>query len=111
MERDRLTASGVWRQVQSDIVASDNGYVVFDDTVLDKNHSRHIESVRWQYSGNAHDVIRGIGLVNCIYVNSETQQFWVIDFRLFDPETDGKGKIDHVLIMLSLKMERRLFNN
>lgn len=52
MERERLTASGVWNQVKSDIVASNDGYVVFDDTVLDKHYSRHIESVRWQYSGN-----------------------------------------------------------
>jgi hypothetical protein len=101
LERERLTASVVWGQVKSDIVTSDDGYVVFDDTVLDKNHSRHIESVRWQYSGNAHGVIRGIGLVNCIYVNPETQQFWVIDFRIFDPEKDGKGKIDHVQDMLN----------
>ena len=101
LERERLTASGVWLQVKSDIAPSENGYVVFDDTVLDKSHSRHIESVRWQYSGNAHGVIRGIGLVNCIYVNPETEQFWVIDFRIFDPEKDGKGKADHVHDMLN----------
>lgn len=99
LERDRVTASSVWSHIKSDIVYSEHGYLVFDDTVLDKSHSRHIESVRWQYSGNAHQVIRGIGLVNCIYINPETQQFWVIDFRIFDPEKDGKGKADHVTDM------------
>ncbi len=101
LERERLTASDVWLQVKADIVVSDQGFVVFDDTVLDKSHSRHIESVRWQYSVNAHGVIRGIGLVNCIYVNPETEQFWVIDFRIFDPDKDGKGKADHVKDMLN----------
>ena len=101
LERNRLTASNVWSQVKADIIESDDGYLVFDDTVLDKSHSRRIESVRWQYSGNAHKVIRGIGLVNCIYVNPETKQFWVIDFRIFDPEKDGKGKVDHVAEMLT----------
>ena len=100
LKRDRLTASDVWRHVQSDIVPSDSGFIVFDDTILDKSHSRHIESVRWQYSGNAHEVIRGIGLVNCIYVNPETEQFWVIDFRIFDPDKDGKSKADHVCDMI-----------
>ena len=100
LERERLTASNVWKQVKAEIVESDDGYIVFDDTVLDKTHSRKIDSVRWQYSGNAHKVIRGIGLVNCIYVNPETKQFWVIDFRIFDPEKDGKGKVDHVAEML-----------
>ena len=101
LERNRLTASNVWSQVKADIIESDDGYLVFDDTVLDKSHSRRIESVRWQFSGNAHKVIRGIGLVNCIYVNPETKQFWVIDFRIFDPEKDGKGKVDHVAEMLT----------
>lgn len=100
LKDSRLTAKGVWRQVKDDIVVSDAGYIVFDDTVLDKSHSRHIESVRWQYSGNAHQVIRGVGLVNCIYINPETEQFWVIDFRIFDPDKDGKGKADHVQDML-----------
>jgi len=101
LEKEKLTAKGVWEQVKTDIIPHEEGYIVFDDTVLDKNHSRRIESVRWQYSGNAHQIIRGIGLVNCIYVNPQTQQFWVIDFRIFDPEKDGKGKIDHVQDMLN----------
>lgn len=101
LETERLSARGVWAHVKTDIVPSEDGYVVFDDTVLDKNHSRKIEAVRWQYSGNTHGVIRGIGLVNCIYINPETQQFWIIDFRIFNPEQDGKGKVDHVQDMLA----------
>jgi len=100
LSRDKLTASMVWKQVQEDVVPSSNGYIVFDDTVLAKQHSRHIDSVRRQYSGNAHSVIRGIGMVNCIYVNPETEQFWVIDYRIFDPEKDGKTKITHMKEML-----------
>lgn len=100
LKNERLTASHVWHHVKSDITESDLGFIVFDDTILDKSHSRHIESVRWQYSGNAHSIIRGIGLVNCIYVNPETEQFWIIDFRIFDPDKDGKSKADHVKDML-----------
>ena len=44
--------------------------------------------------------MRGIGLVSCVYVNPETDQFWVIDYRLFDPDGDGKSKLDHVEEML-----------
>jgi len=56
--------------------------------------------IRKQYSGNEHRVVKGIGLVNCVYVNPETGHFWVIDYRLYDPEGDGKSKLDHVLDML-----------
>jgi hypothetical protein len=97
---DKLTPSLVWEHVKSDIEQSENGYIVFDDSVLDKRHSKSIESVRSQYSGNAHAVIRGIGLVNCIYINPESGKFWVIDYRIFDPERDGKTKVDHLQDML-----------
>ncbi len=36
-----------------------------------------MELTRRQYSGNEHRVIRGIGLISCVYVNGETGQFWV----------------------------------
>lgn len=46
--------------------------MLFNDTVLDKSHSQRVELVLLQYLGNAHAVIKGIGLVNCMYVNPET---------------------------------------
>lgn len=101
LENERLTGSAVWKQVKETIRDSDEGYIVFDDTVIDKRYSRKIDSVRWQYSGNAHGVIRGIGLLNCIYVNPLTEQFWIIDYRIFDPDKDGKTKVDHVKDMLN----------
>lgn len=100
LKNSRLTSRDIWKHVKGDIVPSESGYIVFDDTVLDKSFSRKIDSVRWQYSGNAHGVIRGIGLVNCVYINPETEQFWVIDYRIFDPDKDGKSKIDHVKEMI-----------
>ena len=106
---ERLTASHVWQEVKSDIQPSENGYIVFDGTVLDKSHSTKIDSVRWQYSGNAHKVIRGIGLLNCIYVNPDTEQFWIIDYRIFDPDKDGKTKVTHVKEMLdNIKNHKQL---
>jgi hypothetical protein len=35
-----------------------------------------------------------------IYVNPDTNQFRAIDWRLFEPDTDGKTKVDHVEEML-----------
>jgi hypothetical protein len=65
-----------------------------------KRHSASIELTRRQYSGNEHRVIRGIGLISCVYVNGETGQFWVIDYRLYDPDGDGQSKLAHVAAML-----------
>ncbi len=93
---DKLTSRLLWEQVKGSIVTSPNGYLLFDDTVADKNYSFAIELVRRQYSGNAHGIIKGIGIVTCVYVNAETAQFWIIDYRIFDKAGDGKTKLDHV---------------
>ena len=100
LKTSHFTPRQLWQQVRPQLVFSARGYVLFDDTVLDKHHSRHIELVRRQYSGNAHGVIAGIGLVTCVYVNPETDQFWLLDYRFFAPEADGKTKLDHVADML-----------
>ncbi len=39
--------------------------------------------------------------MTCIYINPDTDQFWLIDYRLYDPEGDGKSKLDHVRDMLT----------
>lgn len=102
---DKLKPRLVWEQVKQDIVADAEGYLLFDDTVLDKDHSHKIELVNRQYSGNAKRLIKGIGLVNCIYVNPHTQQYWVIDYRIYDKAIDGKTKLDHLEDMLRHTIE------
>ena len=98
---ETITPRLVWENVANQVIVSKQGYVVFDDTVLDKQYSFAIELVRRQYSGNAHGVIKGIGVVTCIYINPELDQFWLIDYRIYDPDGDGKTKLDHVREMLS----------
>ena len=68
--------------------------------MLDKRFGPKIELARSQWSGNQKRPIRGIGVVSCVYVDPKTENFWVIDYRIFDPETDGKTKLDHVEEML-----------
>ena len=95
-----MTSALIWEHVECDITPSPHGCIVFDDSVLDKNHSHSIEMVRRQYSGNAHGVIKDIGMVNCLYVNPDNGQYWIVDYRLYDPDGDGKTKLDHVKDML-----------
>ena len=104
-----MTARLVWENVREQVHLSERGYIVFDDSILDKNSSHKIELVKRQYSGNAHGIIKGIGVVNCVYVNPDTEQFWIIDYRIFHPDSDGKTKLDHVRDMLiSLVADKQL---
>ena len=43
----KLPSKEIWERVQSDIVYSVNGYLIFDDSVLDKSGSEKIELARW----------------------------------------------------------------
>jgi hypothetical protein len=100
LHHDHLEAKDIWQASQHELVLSPNGYLIFDDSVINKNHSRKIEMVRAQYSGNEGRVIRGIGVINCLYYNPELDEFWLIDYRIFDPAKDGKDKHEHVMDML-----------
>ena len=97
---DEIRPRLVWENIKGQVVQTPYGFLVFDDTVIDKNFSRNIELVRKQYSGNVHKVIKGIGVVTCVYINPQIDQFWIIDYRIYDPEGDGKTKLDHVQDML-----------
>ncbi|MBD2196459.1 MULTISPECIES: IS701 family transposase [Calothrix] len=100
LKREKLTPRLLWDNVKEVVEPDTNGYIIFDDSVLDKRYSEEIEIVRRQYSGNEHGVLKGIGVVSCVYVNPNIQRFWVIDYRIFNPDVDGKTKIDHVKDML-----------
>ncbi len=102
LKGEKLTPRLLFEQVEPMVEQDPGAYVIFDDTVLEKSFGPQIEVVRKQWSGNKKGVIRGIGVVSCIYVNPKTENFWVVDYRIFDPEADGKSKLDHVEEMLGL---------
>lgn len=107
LQRIEVQPEDLWKSVLETLVLSPNGYLVFDDTVLDKRHSFKIELVKSQWSGNEHKTIKGIGVVTCVYVNPETEQFWAIDYRLYAPDVDGKSKLEHVKDMLNSAIDRK----
>jgi hypothetical protein len=101
LKGEKLTPRLLFEQVEPMLEQDSKAYLIFDDTVLEKSFGPSIEVTRKQWSGNDKSVIRGIGVVSCVYVNPTTECFWVIDYRIFDPDADGKTKLDHVREMLS----------
>lgn len=98
----------LWEKVKPLLEQDEQGYILFDDSTIDKNYSTRIDLVRRQWSGNAKKVIRGIGFVSCVYVQPASGKFLVIDYRIFDPDRDGKSKIDHVVDMFNSAIKRGL---
>ncbi|MCW5221328.1 transposase [Verminephrobacter aporrectodeae subsp. tuberculatae] len=96
LQNDDVTPGDVWKQAKGVIETSPDGFLVFDDSVSDKNHSHKMELVRLQYSGNEHRLIKGIGIVNCLYVDPQTKRYWIIDWRVYEPDIDAKSKLTHM---------------
>ena len=95
LRRERFTPSQLWQVVSPHIEDSKEAAIIVDDSVQNKQYSRFIELVKYQYSGNEHGTIRGIGLVNFVHSSGNDGDFWPIDYRIYHPDTDGKTKNDH----------------
>ncbi len=108
LKAEKLSPRLLWEQVEPLLEIDPDAYLIFDDTVLDKSFGPRIEVARKQWSGNKKGVIGGVGVVSCVYVNPKTEHFRVVDYRIFDPETDGLSKLDHVEQMLRSAKHRRL---
>jgi len=109
LKHAKMKPSMIWEKTSELLEVSENGYILFDDTVADKDFSFDIELVRNQYSGNAHGLVKGVGIVTCVYYNPKTDRTYALDFRIFAPEVDGKTKLDHVKeILLHLVNSRNL---
>ena len=93
---DDVSPSSVWQSVGQLVRRGGNACLIFDDTALDKRHSSKIELAHSQYGGNEHGITKGAGVVNCLYVNPGTGEHWIIDWRIYNPDGDGKSKLGHV---------------
>lgn len=96
----------IWNEAKSHVLDRP-GVLIVDDTILDKSRSDKIELVRWQYSGTVHDVIRGIGMLNFLWVDT-ANEVCPIDVRIYEPKEDGKTKNDHFRELLRLAKERKV---
>jgi len=98
-----FTPSELWNQTK-DLVNKQTGYLVVDDTLLDKRYSRENELAKKQYSGDSHQLVNGICLVNLLWVNGE--MYIPVDYRVYYKANDDKTKNDHFRDMLRRAKQR-----
>ena len=100
LRRQKMTPRSLWEVVQPLLDDGPDSYLIVDDSVQDKRYSKKIELVKLQYSGAAGGLVRGIGVINLLHSSGKDGQFYPIDFRLYDPDGDGKSKNAHFADML-----------
>lgn len=100
LKREKLTPRILWKNARAHVDAR-TGYLVADDTVIDKPRSQDIQLVKWQYSGTHHDVVKGIGLETLLWTKDGDEHI-PVDYRVYHPQSDGKTKNEHFREMIRL---------
>lgn len=99
LQNQRLGANSVWLCAKQFIHASEESFLIIDDSVQEKPHARTIEMVNRHYSGNKHRVVNGITIVNVVH-SSGDGTYYPIDYRIYAPDCSAKTKNDYFLEML-----------
>ena len=101
LETAHCRPKDIWGEAKSFVLDNNSsGIIVADETVLNKGRSQKIELVRWQYSGTVHDIIKGIGMLNFLWVNDK-KEVCPMDFRIWEPKEDGQTKNEQFRDMLT----------
>jgi len=103
LERQSSDTEALWQEALPFIV-KDSGFLIIDDTTLDKPYSHQIELVTYHWSGKHQEVVEGINLVTLLWTDGTS--IIPLDFRVYDHYYDGKTKFDHFQDMLNKAKER-----
>jgi putative transposase len=101
--RCQADGNALWEEVQH-CVSLTKGFLIIDDTTLDKPYSRAIELVTRHWSGKHHRVVLGINLISMLWTDGEAHL--PCDFRIDDKAHDGLTKNDHFQAMVKVAAER-----
>jgi Transposase DDE domain len=107
LQNSKFTPLDLWELVKDRIDDSEEAFLIVDDSVQNKQYSHSIETVKLQYSGNVPGLVKGIGLVNLVHTNGAMGDFYPINYRIYNPDSDGKTKNDHFQEMFRQATEKQ----
>lgn len=88
----------LWAEVRP-LIDPAAGWLVVDDSTLDKPHAKHMGLVCRHWSGRHNRVVAGINLITLAW--SDGDRVYPADYRLYAKATDGRTKNDHFRDMLA----------
>jgi len=103
LERLEPNSDALWEEVHP-LVSLSSGWLIFDDTTLDKPYARNIELVCKHWSGKHHQVVDGINLLTLLWTDGDLAI--PVDWRVLDKSNDGKSKNNHLREMLETARQR-----
>src|SRR5438445_39245 len=103
LHRLEPSADVLWNEVASQ-VRCHGGWLILDDTVLDKPYARRMDLVGYVWSGKHQRVVKGIDLLTLLWTDGD--RHLPCDYRLYDKAGDGKTKNEHFRELLCRARER-----
>jgi len=69
LSKEDYTSKELWQIVKKDVrrVEEEDGVLIFDDTVQEKQYSKESELICWHWDHTFNRNIKGINLLNCVY--------------------------------------------
>jgi len=107
LQNQKFTPRDLWDLVKDRIDDRAEAFLLVDDSVQNKKYSQVIETVKLQYSGNEHGLVKGIGLVNLVHTNGSLGDFYPINYRIYNPDSDSKTKNEHFQEMFTQAVEKQ----
>ena len=104
LKEQEFDSKNLWSHVKN-MIDKETGYLIADDSVLDKRFSRNNALVGKHWSGNEHRLISGIDLVNLLWTKGH--ECIPVDYRIYQSgEKKEKTKNDHFRDMLTVAKKR-----
>lgn len=93
----------LWQEARTQIDLT-SGFLILDDSTLEKPYSKFNALVYQHWSGKQKAVVCGINLITLLW--SDGVRCVPVDYRVYDKDRDGKTKNDHFAEMLLEACER-----
>jgi len=103
LQRQPPDTDALWNEV-CDIIQPQKGFLIIDDTTLDKLYAKNIGLSYHHWSGKHHCVVNGINIITLLWTDGNA--IIPVDFRIYDINVDGKTKNDHFKDMLRVAKDR-----
>ena len=73
LSQQDLTSKERWKVIKKTAreIESDDGILIFDDTVQEKRHSKENDLICWHYDHTVNRSVKGINLLNGLYYSNE----------------------------------------
>ncbi len=74
LSNDEFDSKTLWFNVKKIVreIEDEEGVIVFDDTIIQKSWSKENEIICWHYDHSKGRYVKGVNLMSCLYINSES---------------------------------------